>query len=257
MATIVPYFGSKIPHTFDKAGNYTVTLAAKDSGIPSQNASANIVVTIRPTVNETVLEALVNANSTNSLDANSTNSLDANSTNSLDANSTNSLDANSTNSLDANSTNSLDANSTNSLDANSTNSLDANSTNSLDANSTNISSRDDILAANGTPQDRIDSWSNSTSVTSKPTEPKLQLENIGESPRTVDKNITSVSSNTDEFNSTNHMPHADDQSVIVDGNKAPNIVLKAIDQDNDKITFDLLSRPLKGYSWALIKIRAT
>ena len=83
-------------------------------------------------------------------------------------------------------------------------------------------------------------------MTSKPTEPKLQQENIGESPRTVDKNITSVSSNTDEFNSTNHMPHAKDQSVIVDGNKAPNIVLKAIDQDNDKITFDLLSRPLKG-----------
>ena len=125
------YVGPKITHTFDKAGNYTVTLAAKDSGIPSQNASANIVVTIGPTVNETVLEALINANSTNSLDANSTNSLDANSTNSLDANSTNSLDANSTNSLDANSTNSLDANSTNSLDANSTNSLDANSTNSL------------------------------------------------------------------------------------------------------------------------------
>ena len=36
------YFGPKIPHTFDKAGNYTVTLIAKDSGIPSQNASANI-----------------------------------------------------------------------------------------------------------------------------------------------------------------------------------------------------------------------
>ena len=54
------YFGPKISHTFDKAGNYTVTLAAKDSGIPSQNASANIVVTIRPTVNETetVAEAL-------------------------------------------------------------------------------------------------------------------------------------------------------------------------------------------------------
>ena len=44
-----------VSHTFDKAGNYTVTLAAKDSGIPSQNASANIVVTIGPTVNETGL----------------------------------------------------------------------------------------------------------------------------------------------------------------------------------------------------------
>ena len=65
------YFGSKIPHTFDKAGNYTVTLTAKDSGIPSQNASANIVVTIGPTVNETetVAEAL-----TANIDANTTNS---------------------------------------------------------------------------------------------------------------------------------------------------------------------------------------
>ena len=62
---------ANISHTFDKAGNYTVTLAAKDSGIPSQNASANIVVTIRPNVNETetVAEAL-----TANIDANSTNS---------------------------------------------------------------------------------------------------------------------------------------------------------------------------------------
>ena len=114
---------------------------------------------------------------------------------------------------------------------------------------TNISSRDDVLTADGTDSPtpaRIESWSNSTSVTSKPTEAKLELENIGESPRTVDKNITSVSDNSDEFNSTNHMPNAKDQSVIIDGNKAPNIVLKAIDQDNDKITFDLLSGPVKG-----------
>ena len=77
-----------------------------------------------------------------------------------------------------------------------------------------ISSLHDVVASNGTDSltpDRRESWSNSTSVTSKPTEPKLQLKNIGEFRRTVDKNITFVSNKANEFNSTNHMPHAKDQ----------------------------------------------
>ena len=62
------YFGSKVPHAFDKAGNYTITLAVKDSGT-SQNASANVVVAIGADVNKTVAEPL-----TVTIDANRTNS---------------------------------------------------------------------------------------------------------------------------------------------------------------------------------------
>ena len=62
-------------HTFDRAGNYTITLDTKDSGTPSQNASANVVVTIGADVNKTVAQTETVTEALNSLlDANSTNS---------------------------------------------------------------------------------------------------------------------------------------------------------------------------------------
>ena len=93
---------------------------------------------------------------------------------------------------------------------------------------------------------KVKSGTNSTSMIGQHTEPKLQLQKPPEFPRTAEKNITFVSKNADKSNSTNHMPHADDQSVIIDRNKATNIVLKGIDQDNDKIKFDIVSEPLMG-----------
>ena len=36
----------KVSHTFDKPGDYNITLSAKDSSTPSQNATANMLVTI-------------------------------------------------------------------------------------------------------------------------------------------------------------------------------------------------------------------
>ena len=189
------YFGSKVPHAFDKAGNYIITLAAKDSGTPSQTASANVVVTIGTDVNKTVAQTETVAEAlTATIDANSTSGLGANGTN-------------------------------------------------------NNSSQFDILAANVTTFSdpaKVESGTNSTSMIGQHTEPKLQLQKPPEFPRTAEKNITFVSKNADKSNSTNHMPHADDQSVIIDGNKATNIVLKGIDQDNDKIKFDIVSEPLMG-----------
>ena len=128
--------------------------------------------------------------------------------------------------------------------------IDANSTSGLGANGTNNnSSQFDILATNVTTFSdpaKVESGTNSTSMIGQHTEPKLQLQKPPEFPRTAEKNITFVSKNADKSNSTNHMPHADDQSVIIDGNKATNIVLKGIDQDNDKIKFDIVSEPLMG-----------
>ena len=68
-------FGEKVSHTFDKPGYYNVTLAAKDSGTPSQNASATQLVTVGLAANKTnselsdaamPLTADIQANSTNS-----------------------------------------------------------------------------------------------------------------------------------------------------------------------------------------------
>ena len=75
MATIALYFGSKVPHAFDKAGNYIITLSVKDSGTPSQKASANVVVAIGADVNKTVAQTETVAEPlTVTIDANSTNS---------------------------------------------------------------------------------------------------------------------------------------------------------------------------------------
>ena len=56
----------KVSHTFDKPGDYNITLSAKDSSTPSQNATANMLVTITSPANKTELESL-----TAKIDANS------------------------------------------------------------------------------------------------------------------------------------------------------------------------------------------
>ena len=61
--------GENISHTFTRVGDYNITLSAKDSGTPSQNATANVLVTIRSPANSIVRESLtttIMANSTNS-----------------------------------------------------------------------------------------------------------------------------------------------------------------------------------------------
>ena len=60
--------GENITHTFTRVGDYNITLSAKDSGTPSQNATANVLVTITSPANSTVRESLTTtilANSTN------------------------------------------------------------------------------------------------------------------------------------------------------------------------------------------------
>ena len=59
----------KVSHTFDKPGDYNITLSVKDSSTPSQNATANMLVTITSPANKTELESL-----TANIDANSTSS---------------------------------------------------------------------------------------------------------------------------------------------------------------------------------------
>ena len=80
--------GGKVSHTFDKSGQYSLTLAVKDSSIPSQNALATMLVTISSSTNRTEIQSVLAQNSTISNHANSTISNDANSTISNDANST-------------------------------------------------------------------------------------------------------------------------------------------------------------------------
>ena len=65
----------KVLRTFDKPGDYNITLSAKDSATPSQNTSASILIIISPAANKTDSE-LSNAMEplTATIDANSTNS---------------------------------------------------------------------------------------------------------------------------------------------------------------------------------------
>jgi PKD repeat protein len=61
--------GKEILHTFTKPGDYNITLAAKDSGTPSQNAPAITLLTIALAANKTVVKPLtvqIDGNSTNS-----------------------------------------------------------------------------------------------------------------------------------------------------------------------------------------------
>ena len=97
----------KVSHTFDKPGDYNITLSAKDSSTPSQNATANMLVTITSLANGTSIDT----NGT-SIDTNGT-SIDTNGT-SIDTNGT-SIDTNGT-SIDTNGT-SIDTNGT-SIDTN-------------------------------------------------------------------------------------------------------------------------------------------
>ena len=68
--------------------------------------------------------------------------------------------------------------------------------------------------------------------------PRNDAVNGGDIISTLDKKVNA--------NSSNHMPHADDQSVIIDVNSVAKILLKGIDQDNDKIKFEVVSEPLMG-----------
>ena len=43
--------GEKALHTFDKPGDYTVTLEVNDSALPSQNATAKMMVSIASPLN--------------------------------------------------------------------------------------------------------------------------------------------------------------------------------------------------------------
>src|SRR6476660_1455224 len=64
--------GQKVLRTFDKPGDYNITLFAKDSATPSQNTSASMLITISPAANKTdselsnstqPLTAMIDANS--------------------------------------------------------------------------------------------------------------------------------------------------------------------------------------------------
>ena len=66
--------GQKVLRTFDKPGDYNITLFAKDSATPSQSTSASMIITISPAVNKTDSEL---SNSTQPLTA----KIDANNTN--------------------------------------------------------------------------------------------------------------------------------------------------------------------------------
>jgi PKD repeat protein len=75
--------GENVSHTFDKPGHYNVSLAAKDSSAPTQNASAAVLVTVLPPGNNTVLmngtQLIPNANVTTVI-GNISSSISSNST---------------------------------------------------------------------------------------------------------------------------------------------------------------------------------
>ena len=64
--------GQKVLCTFDKPGDYNITLSAKDSATPSQNTSASMLITISPAANKTDSEVNAVEPLTAKIDANST-----------------------------------------------------------------------------------------------------------------------------------------------------------------------------------------
>ena len=77
--------GQKVLRTFDKPGDYNITLSAEDSGTPSQNTSASMLITISPAANKTDSElSNLTMAATNSTLANATAAIsDTNSTTGL------------------------------------------------------------------------------------------------------------------------------------------------------------------------------
>ena len=78
-----PEIRDNVSHTFDKPGNYNVSLAAKDSSTPTQNASAVVLVTVLPPENNTL-----SANGTQLLSISNVTTVPGNISSSISRNST-------------------------------------------------------------------------------------------------------------------------------------------------------------------------
>jgi PKD domain/Bacterial Ig domain len=245
--------GEKVSHTFDKPGNYTITLAAKDSSTPSQNAYATKLVTISSFDNKTGSEPLT-ANSTvvNNTIANTANNTIANTANNTIANTANNTIANTANNTIANTANNTIANVVNPLETvkNTTASaaievadLKANNYRDVpqpvkEANSTTLAAdRNEVKEVNSTV-----SATKSAKVFGD-----AKGEQVPSHSEKIERLTTgSVKNLTGSANIVNHSPVAKDQSLIIHANKPISIVLKGTDPDNDRVTFKLISDPLRG-----------
>ena len=223
--------GQKVLHTFYRSGHYNITLAAKDSDTPSQNAFANTLVTITSSANQTT-------NATNSVNATGTNSVNATGTNSVNATGTNSVNATGTNSVNATGTNSVNATGTNSVNATGTNSVNATGTNSVNTNSTRNVISTNIQETNNTV--RI-----APGIHDQDSETKVDTKKIDQFSIAIDKNTT-IEANKTDVDSINHIPVALDQNVMIYDNKVANIDLRGSDEDNDQIKFEIVSDPIEG-----------
>ena len=256
--------GQKVLHTFYRSGHYNITLAAKDSDTPSQNAFANTLVTITSSANQTTNATnSVNATGTNSVNATGTNSVNATGTNSVNATGTNSVNATGTNSVNATGTNSVNATGTNSVNATGTNSVNATGTNSVNATGTNSVNATGTNSVNATGTNSVNTNSTRNVISTniqetnntvriapgihdQDSETKVDTKKIDQFSIAIDKNTTIEANKAADVDSNNHIPVALNQNVIIYGNKVANIDLRGSDEDNDQIKFELVSDPLEG-----------
>ena len=243
--------GQEVLHTFYKAGHYNITLSAIDSGTPSQNAFANTLVTIISSANQTTNATnSVNATDTGSVNATDTGSVNATDTGSVNATDTGSVNATDTGSVNATDTGSVNATDTGSVNATDTGSVNATDTGSVNANTTGKVPSTKIEISNSTVQiapATVNLGANSTKgVDEKQSAAKFNLKKIERFSTANDKNVTIITNKEVDADSANHIPVALDQSVTIYENKMANIDLRGSDQDNDRITFKLVSNPLEG-----------
>jgi hypothetical protein len=182
----------KVSRTFDKPGDYNISLAARDSGTPSQDASATMMITISPTENMTAL-----SNTTQLLPLSNVTMGLGNTSSFVYTNAT--------------------------TENNNDTATIASTNNTVNSSSTGVPS-DILKIEQNTSQTELDS----------PQFANSPAENVSES------------SNNSPTSITNHAPVAGDQIVVLAANETASIVLKGSDQDNDPITFQLISDPLKG-----------
>ena len=215
--------GEKALHTFDKPGDYAVTLEVNDSALPSQNATAKMMISIASPLDR-IDDILANSST---LNQNETAAVAAASVNqSTDVwNGTNITegtteiaemfnDNNTSSSILMPHSNSSQSNSSETL------SLTAPESNTLNYSIINHDSRSDTITKTVPSEKMIKTIPNNNTTKDAKEPSAIQL--------------------------VNHAPISVDVVQPLNGNGEAKIVLKATDQDNDKITFEIDSSPMHG-----------
>ncbi len=232
--------GQITSHTFSQPGLYNITLMAYDSNTPPKNASANILVTVTPSVNST--SPLIIKGDDNSMQINNTVpavvALEVNVTEPSAFDNRLYPQNTSANELltvmsPANITKAL----TPKVDANSTTKINATGGTELDPETHAGNGSYNVPVIIASPANATES----IYIATEPRPTKLGENNIGST--RVDEN-----SKSSDLPGTmlNQVPKSYDQMAIIEGNNLKVIQLKGSDPNNDPITFEIVSKPSQG-----------